>query len=310
MQDFPLKTHTSQSQCEFEETLVTYLNSYGYNKKNKWSADGDIMTLRDELVRYNFDLALVKLIPSVPGYYDLPEKCNSQGYLRLKSVISECVSHREEKDNELGPLVCQFSSIGSLSEKWIRDFVSSLSVDKKKDAIGADSLILVYPTVEEILTSIEGYMGGASVPGKSKNLRKPFLGSLFHKWSGGNNPIQKPRNVPHIKTYYQLASDKESFEWFVMTSHNLSKAAWGEVINSQYGKCLRILSWEMGVFCCPKLINGQRLVPFDINRDHRSFFVPLPYQIQPRRYGADDQPWVVDEKYEKADAFGNVGGSY
>jgi tyrosyl-DNA phosphodiesterase 1 len=307
VQDFPLKTNDSQLQCEFEQTLVSYLSSYGYNKKNKWSAYGDNITLNDQIARYDFDLALVKLIPSVPGYYNFPEKCNAQGYLRLKSMISEYILSHERKDNKLGPIVCQFSSIGSLSEKWIRDFASSLSADTEKGAVDADKLMLVYPTVEEIRTSMEGYAGGASVPGKSKNLQKTFIGPLLHKWSGGISSIHKPSNVPHIKTYYQLSKEKDSLEWFVLTSHNLSKAAWGEVINSQYGKCLRTLSWEMGVFCCPKLVGDQQLVPFDMRNDPGSFVIPLPYQSQPERYGVDDQPWAVDEKYEKSDAFGNFG---
>lgn len=310
VQDFSLKRNDSQLQSEFEQTLVSYLSSYGYNKKNKWSAYGDNITLNDQIARYDFDLALVKLVPSVPGYYDSPDKCNVQGYLRLKSLISDYILSHERKDNNLCPIVCQFSSIGSLSEKWIRDFASSLSVDTGRDVVDADRLMLVYPTVEEIRTSIEGYAGGASVPGKSKNLRKTFISPLLHKWSGGSSSIHKPSNIPHMKTYYQLSKDKDLLEWFVLTSHNLSKAAWGEVIDSQYGKCLRILSWEMGVFCCPKLIADQQLVPFDMIKDSGSFVIPLPYQTQPERYGADDQPWAVDEKYDKADTFGNFGGCY
>lgn len=244
IQDFPLKSNRLHISCEFEDSLIAYIDSYKYQKFHKWSMIGNsCITLRDQLAMYDYSGAQVKLIPSIPGYYNLPEICNTQGYLRLHNLIERCVDTKN--GDKLGPVVCQFSSIGSFSENWIREFATKLTVDQKEDPIAKGNLKLVYPTSEEIRSSTEGYAGGASVPGTSKILLKSFLMPLYCKWNSTScsaicpdSSHYKSRNVPHIKTYYQLSRDKNSCEWFVLCSHNLSKAAWGEVINGRYGKSL------------------------------------------------------------------------
>ena len=44
--------------------------------------------------------------------------------------------------------------------------------------------------------------------------------------------MNKGRNVPHIKTYYQVNDGQQqeqgkTMHWFVLGSHNLSKGTWG-----------------------------------------------------------------------------------
>jgi tyrosyl-DNA phosphodiesterase-1 len=165
--------------------------------------------------------------------------------------------------------------------------------------------------VREICTSVEGPQGGNSVPGRVKNLDgKPFLKPLLHKWAASTpvatdrneiNPLWKSRNVPHIKTYYQLGADSTSMQWFVVSSHNLSMAAWGTVIHPQFCRPdprLMIRSWELGVFVTPSLIQGcTRLVPWSASAgayDEGDVTVPLPFKLVPDLYGANDLPWAVD----------------
>jgi tyrosyl-DNA phosphodiesterase-1 len=315
------------------------MESYGYNKRLNWSSTsdgkgGDKVTLQQQLSRYDFSSAGATLIPSVPGYYSLPDSCNEQGYLKLKSAIGAYTNTNSA--SECGPLICQFSSLGALSEKWLKEFVSSISIPKREDVReggvgkmkGSGQLIdlvkLVYPTVEEIRLSIEGYAGGQSVPVRTQNASKPFLKPLYCKWasSESGNPAHKPYNVPHVKSYFQLTSDKSAMEWFVMGSHNLSKAAWGEVINGKYGKCLRVSSWELGVFMSPQLTGG-RLVPCGcgtsrIASEHqdqgdapRDMIIPLPYLKEPQQYNwtSGDIPWAVDESYIIPDKFGRLSAA-
>ncbi len=345
IQDFPMKSNgtfgsVSSSKSgdsksnDFEQSLITYMDSYGYTNTHFWSesegAGGEKITLMQQLSRYDYSSANAVLVPSVPGFYSLPDKSKDHGYLKLKNAIDKHTNKSNRSDDRSGHLICQFSSIGALSEKWLKEFVSSISIPQpehnggKRDDSSKKNLVdlvkLVYPTAEEIRTSIEGYPGGNSVPCKSKNLQRPFLKPLYCKWastvsasSSGNgtrrDPIHKPNNVPHIKSYYQLTPDGSSMEWFVLGSHNLSKAAWGEVINGKYGKCLRVSSWELGVFVSPQLTGG-RLVPCE-NQRHTSqdsqssdTLVPLPYSKEPERYHPTDEPWAVDKVYNRADKFG------
>lgn len=312
IQDFSLKALTAENETsknDFEETLIMYMKSYGYNQKHNWTGNGE-SGLVEELERYDYSSAKVVLIPSVPGYYRTPDKSSHQGYLKVKAAIEKYTS---TTNTSCGQIICQFSSIGALSLKWMKDFLSSLSVSRGKrisdDLQGV--VKLVYPTVDEIKNSIEGYIGGCSVPGTKKNLSKPFLKNLFCKWSSRNKSnIHKGKNVPHIKTFYQLSADGTSMEWFMLGSHNLSKAAWGERINNHYGESLRINSWELSVFVTPSLLDGASLIPCTNEMGSNGtnipmiHDIPLPYNIDPKRYGENEEPWAVDVQYQFADNYG------
>jgi tyrosyl-DNA phosphodiesterase-1 len=314
IQDFFLKSKGKSDSSDttkipdFEQTLISYMNTYGYSQTRRWSTQRDEpeMTLSKQLSLFNFSSAKAVLIPSSPGYYKLVhDECHHQGYLKVKRSIEKYVgSNSKSALSAYGPVVCQFSSIGAISEKWLREFVGSLSVPvaKKHRPLGnlVDAVKLVWPTGKEIQSSVQGIGGGGSVPGRLKNLSKPFLNPLYCKWScNTSNPIFKGRNVPHIKTYYQLNSD-DSFAWFMLGSHNLSKAAWGEVINGRYGQCLRVNSWELGVFMCPNLLANETesvvLSPVGVDSNPRTAAtipIPLPYNCRPKHYQSVDAPWHV-----------------
>ena len=58
--------------------------------------------------------------------------------------------------------------------------------------------------------------------------------------------------MPHIKTYCQLSEDAERLGWFLLTSANLSKAAWG-VLQKQRQQ-LFVRSYDAGVMFIPKML--------------------------------------------------------
>lgn len=328
IQDFPLKHSVASAPTalgdDFERTLMHYLESYGYHAKKSWSLGAPSRTLVEQIAQYDFSNAKGILIPSIPGYHPIvpeeeqrPENGRPTkplvGYLKLKDAIqTHAATHQssQKRSTRYGPVVCQFSSIGSLSEKWIRDFGTSLSaapVPKGKQEL-VDMVKVVWPTIEEMEATHAGLGGGASLPGTTNNLKRKFLMPLFCKWSpraSSNNPIHQAKSVPHIKTFFQLRHTKEqgekqeekSFAWFCIGSQNLSKAAWGEIINGKYGKCHRVNAWEMAVFVCPTIFGkGQRLVPFTGKEGPDDTAIPLPYDCIPQRYSRlNDEPWNVEE---------------
>lgn len=339
----------------FEDDLVAYLESYRYTTRQSWcnGSQTQTRTLSDKpmslvnLLRlYDFSSAYAVLIPSVPGRHSETNARNF-GYFKLQTAIKEHVSdhynHSGSAEKNLSkltakplhsPVICQFSSMGSLSAKWLHDFVSAIDTNPTPDANAtlADRIKLVWPTVEEIRTSIEGYQGGISVPGTSKNVNKEILVPLYHRWSkpeaeynSNDDPLRTANNIPHIKTFLQLSRDSQdgpSIEWLCLTSHNLSKAAWGEYQNStgSTAKILFIRHWELGVFISPATLTQRlfgdgckcqrvRLCPYTknnsntpINVDEADSFgtgkkdavVPLPYSVNMERYGNGDVPWTVD----------------
>jgi tyrosyl-DNA phosphodiesterase-1 len=283
------------------------------------------------LCLYDFSSARVALIPSTPGYHRLDTlPADRRGHWKLRHVIKEhCAPPPIQSPSSPAPVVCQFSSMGSLSERYLHDLYASMDVmsatrsqDERPKAGKAtlqQKLQIVYPTVEEIRTSYQGYRGGSSVPGMSRNIQKAFLRPLYHKWSASGTqatriPLWKGENVPHIKTYYQLRLEPKadgeksaSMEWFVLSSHNLSKAAWGEVQTSARfaGRRLFVRHWELGVFLSPSLLSCGRLVPWtNLASNEEDITVPLPYPLSPRPYGREDQPWAVDKRYPEPDKFG------
>ena len=293
------------------------METYGYKTNHQWDGVNAIQ-LTEELRRYDYSSAQVVLIPSTPGYHKIDRA--EVGLLKLRETIRQ---HAKSSGSST-PVVCQFSSMGSLNQKWLNSqFLPATSLVDPTTAASttlSSQLKLVYPTVEEIRTSVEGYNGGGSVPGGMKNVNKSLLQPLLCKWSSGNNtdnPFQMGTNVPHIKTFYQLGQDHASMNWFLLTSHNLSITAWGqEQTSKKYGsKSFFIQHWELGVFFSPQLLGAGpdcRFVPYsttDTTASESFIPIPLPYAVNPEPYETDDKPWAWDAQYEVPDRFGRFSVS-
>ena len=347
----------------FEDDLVTYLESYRYSTRQSWFTNGKEMSLVNLVREYDFSSAYAVLIPSVPGKHSSSNAKNF-GYMKLQRAIKEHVLDYANPDSKSlphparSPIICQFSSMGSLSPKWLHDVISAIDIhssneseakSKKSESTSIDKVKLIWPTVEEIRTSVEGYQGGGSVPGTSKNVNKDFLVPLYHRWSkpgaeyiSNVDPLRMTKNVPHIKTFLQLSDsisgEPPNIEWLCLTSHNLSKAAWGEYQNSagSFTKVLFIRHYELGVFISPATLAKEALgderdykrlrirpyignamidTPINIDCDDQNghkgtedVAIPLPYDvIDPERYGNGDVPWTVDGPGKiLPDSFGRI----
>lgn len=319
LEDFPLKSDDDASAKKqasaFENTLLDYLDTYRYTEPRVWGPGEEPDFLRSVIRRYDFSSARAVLLPSTPGEHRLDAK-ELRGHLKVRQAIQRFTKPHADTDPPR-PVVCQFSSLGSVTGNYLREFQSSFNTRQARRPLNTTKnslpihLKLVYPTVKEIRESVEGYGGGGSVPGRLKNVSKPVLLPLFHRWRPNpnaisSNPLWKPNNVPHIKSYFQLSKDEESMEYFILGSHNLSMAAWGNIQNNT--RRLSMRHWELGVFLSPQLLGCNKLVPW---RPHvadllgESFAVPLPYSEKPVVYdAASDTPWAVDAEHNEPDEFG------
>jgi tyrosyl-DNA phosphodiesterase-1 len=87
----------------------------------------------------------------------------------------------------------------------------------------------------------------------------------------------------------------KSIAWFLLTSANLSKAAWGQVLSD--GK-FRVRSYELGVlFVSPQ--------PGKVYRKEAGCGMLVPYSLPPRPYSKTDKPWIADITYSLLDTHGN-----
>ena len=200
---------------------------------------------------YDFSPINVFLIGSICNSHGNDDR-ESFGHLKIRKILR--TSHYGPT-NEIKnwPIICQFSSIGSLGktpQSWLTaQFLASFSATYNDFNGIKPELKCIYPTIEDILNSLD--KNGTCFPYiKSTADKQPYLNDFFYRWKAS---ISDRNNVmPHIKTYARISPDNRKMAWFCLTSANLSKAAWGHLV--KIGSKLRILNYELGVLFLPKLM--------------------------------------------------------
>merc|ERR1712131_156514 len=110
------------------------------------------------------------------------------------------------------------------------------------------------------------------------------------KWRAEN--VHRTRAIPHIKTYTKVHEGKVGY--FVLTSSNLSKAAWGS-FNKDRSR-LFIKSHEAGVLFLPKFTEQAA----NEGKERRSCYllndnIKLPYDFPLTSYDKSvDEPFYHD----------------
>jgi len=111
--------------------------------------------------------------------------------------------------------------------------------------------------------------------------------------------------TPHIKCYTRYLQN--SLAWFLLTSANLSKAAWGELQKSETQVMIR--NYEIGVLFLPENTENNKKFVVGTHPKYEpssnSLHFPVPYQLPPSPYTPDDEPWVWDVPHPEPDSFGN-----
>ncbi len=255
-------------------------------------------TLVSELEQYDFAAIRAALIAHVPAKFDGKETDPSAqlwGWPALKRALQSMPSHTSSEE---GPktqpaphIICQVSSIASLSDKWIRETLFSTLLNTSSPSVNLFAknskatppnharprLSIIFPTPPEIRTCLDGYAAGASIHCKLQNAnqRKQFNFMKPHLcyWNAQRNTAATASNgssvaaspteggkalrgpaAPHIKTFIRFsdtATHKE-IDWALLTSANLSTQAWGIAAQSGSGE-VRISSYELGVLVWPNL---------------------------------------------------------
>eukprot|EP00698_Gefionella_okellyi_P020531 TRINITY_DN6455_c0_g1_i2.p1 TRINITY_DN6455_c0_g1~~TRINITY_DN6455_c0_g1_i2.p1 ORF type:complete len:554 (+),score=84.90 TRINITY_DN6455_c0_g1_i2:34-1695(+) len=240
--DFPLKTSTQNWHAgDFENDLVDYMQHYGPR----------LAACVSRLRQHDFSNAGCALVASVPGYHS-GGKLNKYGHLRMRELL-----RKEPWPSDVrmsAPLVCQYSSTGTVGQKWLDELKQSLTASEQlPQGSQAARLQLIWPTIDDVRGSLEGWAAGGSIPGDSKNIRAEHMRVLMHRWGGA--VTGRERAMPHIKTFLRYDPlHPDHVVWMLLTSSNLSKAAWGAVQQPK-GKPqqLCILSYELGVLFLPSL---------------------------------------------------------
>uniref|UniRef100_A0AAR2LYM8 Tyrosyl-DNA phosphodiesterase 1 n=1 Tax=Pygocentrus nattereri TaxID=42514 RepID=A0AAR2LYM8_PYGNA len=238
-----------ESRTHFKHDLLEYLRAYRAPELAEWI---------ERIKEHNLSETRIYLIGSTPGRFQGPDM-EKWGHLKLRKLLSE---HTCPVQNaEQWPVIGQFSSIGSMGldkTKWLAaEFQRTLTTLGKASSSSSPgtSVLLVYPSVDNVRTSLEGYPAGGSLPYSIQTAQKQlWLHSYFHRWKA--EVTGRSSAMPHIKTYMRASPDFSQLAWFLVTSANLSKAAWGalEKNNTQ----MMIRSYELGVLYLPSAFVTKR----------------------------------------------------
>ncbi|XP_057269390.1 tyrosyl-DNA phosphodiesterase 1 [Pezoporus wallicus] len=292
-----------ESETNFKSDLISYLMAYNSPTLKEWI---------DLIQEHDLSETRVYLLGSTPGRYQGSDK-EKWGHLRLRKLLKEHALSIPAQES--WPVVGQFSSIGSMGadgSKWLcSEFQESLvAAGRSVMSLKCDVPVhLVYPTVNNVRQSLEGYPAGGSLPYSIQTAQKQlWLHSYFHKWSA--EVSGRSHAMPHIKTYMRSSPDFQKIAWFLVTSANLSKAAWGAL--EKNGTQLMIRSYELGVLFLPSAfgldkgcfhVKGKMLS----ESDNPATYFPVPFDLPPEQYGSKDQPWIWNIPYTDApDTHGNM----
>ncbi|XP_037088035.1 tyrosyl-DNA phosphodiesterase 1-like [Pollicipes pollicipes] len=269
----------------FRSDLSRYLAAYKLRCLTPWL---------EVVARHDFSAVRVFFVGSVPGRYQ-SAAMDLWGHRRVRRLLQK---HAVRKNWNL---VIQCSSIGRLGagpDQWLLG-------ELRESLTGGPSAAratVIYPTEENVRNSVEGYDGGSCLPYHHKtHVQQLWLRDMLHQWRSESRG--RSGAMPHIKTYTQLSADLTRMAWFMLTSANLSKAAWGAT--EKQGQQLFIRSYEAGVLFIPKMLGCEFLRAADGDTPAPGA-ISLPFSLPLTPYGDADKPWFADTGHALPDAMGRT----
>ncbi|OWB56911.1 hypothetical protein B5S28_g2829 [[Candida] boidinii] len=356
------------NQPDFKIDFINYLKKY---KKI------EIDQLVQDVSMYDFTPIKAEFLSSAPGNYEINLENNNInnkeilfGYGKLYQLFHK---HKLTIDrvnsNKKTKFVAQVSSIAapfdSNSSNIFTHILNPIMVDNKEIVLqpGLKSVhdamlthqyepVLIWPTVDEVMNAMFGYLSGFALFFQKERKFNNFsyknqyevIKNFFYRWSSKNKNdlglAGRKFVSPHVKTYTSTSNEFENVNWFLLTSANLSKFAWGGPTRGYGSKGdardkntihkYEIKSFEAGILIHPELykIEGEKetnsvveLVPVfgsdelednfnniinDIKGEAIRVPIRFPYDIPLTKYSQGDEPW---DAVAKEKAIANANGS-
>lgn len=244
-----------------------------------------LQRLVDQLALYDFSKIRAAFLGSSPSRQGPSEATpaiqTSLGWLGLREILSRVPTRPLENPKKPPHVVLQISSVATLgaAPTWLSHLQNVLTCSQSPRVLNEarPNFNIIFPTAEEIRTSLDGYESGGSIHMKLQSAQQQkqlqYLHPLLCYWkppastapASSKDPAKEAKvrkeahrgpAAPHIKTYIRFSDDSHSsIDWALITSANLSKQAWGDVVNKK-GE-VWIQSYETGVLVWPELFASR-----------------------------------------------------
>lgn len=277
--NMPTNAVEGESVTSFRSDLVNFLENY----KNP--------TLQFYINRVeNSDFRSVKvfLVTSIPGTH----RGDSFGHHRLAKLLEKNSAPVDSKH----PIIMQSSSLGNFGNSAASYLTGEIVQSLSQPSVGLNKpqINLIYPTMQNVRDSHDGILGGGCLPYRqSAQNRQLWLNQYLYQWKCESRFCN--RAMPHIKSYFRYS--EEGLYWFALTSHNMSKSAWGVKRENKRNResTLNINSYEAGVVFFPRIFLNQDTFPMNEKQQRNSAAIfKLPFDVPPCQYSPNDTPFCIE----------------
>jgi len=258
-QDFP----AGFASGDFSTSLQSFTTEIIPNSQFSLQQDLDI-----DLTAYDFSVAKVALLASIPGRY---QALSSYGLGRMHALV-------KATGNKYSQATFQFSSISGLSASFLQQVQVSFT-DNEHCTLG-----LVYPTLGRVQLCRRGLDAGLTTFLDQKTYQNPaFPKASLRKLEDPSDFPEITGHLCHSKVLIVANSTIDDDSLIYLGSHNLSSSAWGrfEKADSQ----LFMANYELGVVFLPAPHSAAM---------KQAIISRLPFQYPPAPYGREDEPWMLD----------------
>lgn len=96
--------------------------------------------------------------------------------------------------------------------------------------------------------------------------------------------------MPHIKSYCRVSPCNSKLAYFLLTSANISKAAWGTLNKSDSSSYVR--SYEVGVLFLPSFFGEEHFTIDDQKEESDGKTFPFMFDLPLTPYASTDTAWA------------------
>lgn len=259
------------SSAEFRKELITYLSAYKINDLQSW-----ISRIRST----DFSSVNVFLVTSVPGIHSGA----SHGLSKVRFLLSQYSAQIPIEAD----ILAQCSTMGNLNNWLHNDFIPSFQCHSQQSGQDhAPNFKLIFPSLGNVLHSYDGIMGaGCLIYSNELHEKQLWLTKHLYQWQAEQR--YRTRAMPHTKTYARFHDGK--LFWYILTSANLSKSAWGSY-HAKNPKIIRVNNYEVGVVFLPRFVTNTEYFSMD-SSDASCPVFPLLHDLPLTKYDRGDVPYV------------------